>query len=378
MSAEVGWSLLLGTGLGFGLWMLVSLVPILRRPLLLHRVAPYVLDVSPGARDLLARRRVSPTHVLGVVASPVGDRLAPLLHAVLGSPDGIARRLRQAAAAETVSEFRGRQLRWSLLGAAVGATLGILGTLQGAMLALPAALALLGAAIGAFTVDWLLQRRAKRRLARISSELPSILEFLSLSLAAGEGVQDALRRVGAAGHSALGRELAGVVADAAAGTSLSTALATLAEELAHPRGDALRRPDARGDRAGDAARADAAGAGARREGRREARSARGGGEEGNQHVGAAGLRLAADDRGVRTLAWHPCAAGRILEGGTMSTISKRFQRLVGRVREEERGDVPGWVLVTLMTAGLVIVIWTVAGPALQGVFEQAINRVTSF
>lgn len=36
----------------------------------------------------------------------------------------------------------------------------------------------------------------------------------------------------------------------------------------------------------------------------------------------------------------------------MSTISKRFERLVGRVREEERGDVPGWVLVTLMTAGL--------------------------
>jgi hypothetical protein len=62
----------------------------------------------------------------------------------------------------------------------------------------------------------------------------------------------------------------------------------------------------------------------------------------------------------------------------MSTISRRFQRLVGRVREEERGDVPGWVLVTLMTAGLVIVIWTVAGPALTGVFEQAIARVTSF
>ncbi len=62
----------------------------------------------------------------------------------------------------------------------------------------------------------------------------------------------------------------------------------------------------------------------------------------------------------------------------MSTISRRFQRLVGRIEREERGDVPGWVLVTLMTAGLVIVIWTVAGPALQGVFEQAIERVTSF
>ena len=62
----------------------------------------------------------------------------------------------------------------------------------------------------------------------------------------------------------------------------------------------------------------------------------------------------------------------------MSTISKRHQRLAGRVCEEERGDVPGWVLVTLMTAGLVVVIWTVAGPALQGVFEQAIARVASF
>ncbi|MFJ6113084.1 type II secretion system F family protein [Agrococcus sediminis] len=234
MTASVGWSLILGAGLGLGLWMLVSLVPILRRPLLLHRVAPYVLDVSPGARDLLARRRVDPARVLGVVASPVGDRLAPLVHAVLGAPDGIRLRLRQAAASETVSDFRGRQLRWTVLGAAVGAALGVVAAVQQGQLALPAGLALLGAAIGAATVDWLLQRRAKRRLARISSELPSILEFLSLSLAAGEGLQDALRRVGAAGRSALGSELAGVVARSAAGESLSSALAALADELGHP------------------------------------------------------------------------------------------------------------------------------------------------
>lgn len=43
--------------------------------------------------------------------------------------------------------------------------------------------------------------------------------------------------------------------------------------------------------------------------------------------------------------------------------------------DRERGDVPGWVLITLMTAGLVVVIWAVAGPALSGVFESAINRV---
>lgn len=46
--------------------------------------------------------------------------------------------------------------------------------------------------------------------------------------------------------------------------------------------------------------------------------------------------------------------------------------------DSERGDVPGWVLITLMTAGLVVVIWSAAGPALSGVFEQAITRVTGF
>lgn len=43
---------------------------------------------------------------------------------------------------------------------------------------------------------------------------------------------------------------------------------------------------------------------------------------------------------------------------------------------DETGDVPGWVLVTLMTAGLVVVIWAVAGPALAELFEQAISRVS--
>jgi hypothetical protein len=44
--------------------------------------------------------------------------------------------------------------------------------------------------------------------------------------------------------------------------------------------------------------------------------------------------------------------------------------------DEDRGDVPGWVLITLMTAGLVLLIWGVAGPALTQVFEQAIERVS--
>ena len=47
-----------------------------------------------------------------------------------------------------------------------------------------------------------------------------------------------------------------------------------------------------------------------------------------------------------------------------------------RATEDERGDVPGWVLVTMMTAGLVVLLWGVAGPALTGLFDQAIQSVS--
>lgn len=52
--------------------------------------------------------------------------------------------------------------------------------------------------------------------------------------------------------------------------------------------------------------------------------------------------------------------------------------MLKRIAIDDSGDVPGWVLITLMTAGLVVVMWSFAGPALQGVFQQAMNRVVSF
>lgn len=42
----------------------------------------------------------------------------------------------------------------------------------------------------------------------------------------------------------------------------------------------------------------------------------------------------------------------------------------------DRGDVPGWVLITLMTAGLVIVLWAVAGPLLVDLFRDAVTGVS--
>lgn len=51
---------------------------------------------------------------------------------------------------------------------------------------------------------------------------------------------------------------------------------------------------------------------------------------------------------------------------------------MARLAEEERGDVPGWVLISLMTAGLVVLIWGLAGTALAQVFDEAIQRVIEF
>lgn len=42
---------------------------------------------------------------------------------------------------------------------------------------------------------------------------------------------------------------------------------------------------------------------------------------------------------------------------------------------DDRGDVPGWVLVTLMTAGLVIALWAVAGARLEELFNTSMDRV---
>lgn len=41
----------------------------------------------------------------------------------------------------------------------------------------------------------------------------------------------------------------------------------------------------------------------------------------------------------------------------------------------DRGDVPGWVLITLMTAGLVTLLWGIAGPRLGQILGDALESV---
>ena len=43
----------------------------------------------------------------------------------------------------------------------------------------------------------------------------------------------------------------------------------------------------------------------------------------------------------------------------------------------ERGDVPGWVLVVLMTTGLVTAIWTLAAPRIQTILRTSLDSMNN-
>lgn len=91
-----------------------------------------------------------------------------------------------------------------------------------------------------------------------------------------------------------------------------------------------------------------------------------------QSGGRSGSRRSRD--GPANALWIACAgAGTACHVFRMRESIKT--RIVHRLASEV-GDVPGWVLITLMTAGLVILIWALAGPALSEIFQNAIAKVT--
>jgi len=65
---------------------------------------------------------------------------------------------------------------------------------------------------------------------------------------------------------------------------------------------------------------------------------------------------------------------------TKLTSSARFITLRNNfvlAAKSERGDVPGWVLVVLMTTGLVTGIWTVAQPRLSSILKNSLDNMNS-
>lgn len=52
----------------------------------------------------------------------------------------------------------------------------------------------------------------------------------------------------------------------------------------------------------------------------------------------------------------------------------RLRRRCAPDHRSDRGDVPGWVLVTIMSAGMVMVLWQWAEPYFRSMLQQALDR----
>jgi tight adherence protein C len=235
MTPLLGAALLAGLGLGTGLWLLVSLAPRLGRPRLAARLAPYLVDVSAEARAMTTTRRSDPLPVLGALLAPFAEQGQRMLTATLGGDQVIRTRLRQSGSAVTLAGHRTRQLLGALLAAALGLAVALAAAQNGAPLAVTAIAAVAAGAVGGIAAtDALLARAARRRSARIAEEFPTVVEFLALSVAAGESILEALRRVARTGSGELAGELDRVVQRAAAGQPLALALAELRDDLALP------------------------------------------------------------------------------------------------------------------------------------------------
>jgi hypothetical protein len=56
-------------------------------------------------------------------------------------------------------------------------------------------------------------------------------------------------------------------------------------------------------------------------------------------------------------------------------VSRSLREKILRNIASEQGDVPGWVLVVLMTTGLVTAIWTIAAPRLTSILKNSLDAM---
>src|SRR3954447_24743059 len=170
---DVALSIVLGTALGLGVCLVMSLAPRWGAPSLALRVAPYIRDVT-DAPGLTA----APAHDVALLWQELARRLTRLG----GGSEATERRLRQAGWAMDAAAFRARQLTWAVAGVALGGvavvTLALLGRGAPSLGFVPPLLA----AVAVVACDALLSRAARGRVDRIQEELPTVLEFLALCL----------------------------------------------------------------------------------------------------------------------------------------------------------------------------------------------------
>jgi tight adherence protein C len=217
-------AVVLGGAFGAGAALILWATPRWSAPSLARRVGPYLRDIADprGLTPLAAPGRAS------------GADLVARLTSRLGGADAVTARLRRAGWDVDVATFRARQLGWGVAALVAAAALVVVAVAVGTATPAVALIPPIAAAAGVAAYDLRLTRAARARAARAAEELPTILEFLALCLAAGEGAFDAIRRVAAIGSGEIVAELRAAVVSVGTGASLTDALSQVARHLDTP------------------------------------------------------------------------------------------------------------------------------------------------
>lgn len=77
----------------------------------------------------------------------------------------------------------------------------------------------------------------------------------------------------------------------------------------------------------------------------------------------------------RCIAWINGQLTRVLIAVHEMMIRMRKRAMPADSEGNERGDVPGWVLVVLMTTGLVTAIWMIAAPRLTAILRNSLDSM---
>lgn len=154
----------------------------------------------------------------------------------LGSPRAeVRRRLDRAGWAQSVDQFRARQVVWTVLGLAAGLLVALLlAAARGSSPVPLVALVVLSGGLGFALCDQQLSTAVRRREERMLAEFPTVAELLALAVTAGEGPVPALERVAGTARGELSAELSRMLADVRAGSPIATALTAMADRTGLP------------------------------------------------------------------------------------------------------------------------------------------------
>lgn len=227
MLTETALAVLLGCGFGVGLCLVISLAPRVSAPSLSRRIQPYI-------RDIVDPRGLGPVPSPTTGLAEMGRNALARAGRALGGSEALRRRLDQAGWTMDAAAFRSRQLLWALAGLGAGGVavvvVAMMGRLTPAVVLVPPVLAVIAAVL----CDTRLSAAARARARRIEDELPTVLDFLALCLAAGEGILDSLRRVGEVGSGELTAEFRSTVLAVGTGSALPDALLALSHRIGVP------------------------------------------------------------------------------------------------------------------------------------------------